>query len=53
MSKLTILFISLILLAGCGQKGPLYHAGTEPEKESNQPKKDSNQPIPEPKEDKR
>ncbi len=53
MSKLTILFISLILLAGCGQKGPLYHSDIELEKESNQPKKDSNQPKPEPKEDKK
>ncbi|MDP2562010.1 lipoprotein [Psychrobium sp. 1_MG-2023] len=35
MLKLTIFTVLLILLSGCGQKGPLYH--DKPEQQKNQP----------------
>ena len=44
MYKPTILFVLIILLSGCGQKGPLYHS--QPEPEVNKPEPESNKSEP-------
>lgn len=42
MRKLTIVFILLGFIAGCGQKGSLYHSNAEPQPASEPAEKSDN-----------